>query len=336
MLFQSFSLKKWIKLIFIGIMAGTIASSGFSGFSGDKTEKEDRNPPGNLSRSLKENYQKWMSQNPSITPGVIFGVLLSILIITTGIVIVFMWLGCRFRFIWLNALIYDSTLIKEPFKVLRRQGDSIFKVSVVVMMIVLLMIGVAGLCVYWIVDNGGADRLIFLRVLMVFIGIFVCFLILGVWNFMVRCFVMPVMFIDQLTYLPAWNKFLEIYRKNSRDIGIFLLLSIGVGIVCAILQGLIFIAFLIATIFLGGIIFGAGYVIFYILLKSKIVFIGFAIGAGIPFVIAFVFLMFAILLPFAVFYHVLNLYYLGSLNAGYTPLELPFEKLDRPIKDSGL
>lgn len=350
-LFQPFILKKWLKLLFIAILAGAVSGGGWSGGTGSSSKKaeaslenaqvvlQDRQDQADPvmtpqrtqqpSEEFRAALKKMWREVSDFPPGTLVAVIALIVLFVTGLIVVMMWLGARFKFIWLHAVIHNDVAVKRPFREYRKEGDSIFKLSLVVGLMVLIFMGGLGL---WIVGSaawagifrqdiamtaGALTSLIMAVVVFLAAVVFV-----AIWNVFVEHFVVPIMMLDRQTYLPSWDKFSAIYKNQRGDLWVYLLVFFGLGIVCSILEGFVFIGVVLAGVFLGGIIYGIGYFIFMGLLKAKILFFGFAIGAGVPLGIVFVLVLMSIVLPCAVFFRVFSLYFLTSLNEGYAPLAL--------------
>lgn len=350
-LFQPFVLKKWLMLLFIALMAGAVSGGGLSGGSGSSSPKaeaaleniqegpegqqerpmESLAPKGERSPSkeIREVLKEIWKEASGYPPGTLVAMIALSVVLFTGLIVVMIWLNARFKFIWLNAVIHNETAVKKPFYEYRKEGDSIFKLSLVVGFMALVFFG---LFTAWIIGSaawagifkgnvaitaGAVTSLI--AAVVVFIAAIVVF---AVWNIFVEHFVIPIMMLDRQTYLPSWDKFSLIYKNQRGDFWVYLLVILGLGILCSILEGVVFLGVILAAALLGGLIYGIGYLIFALLLKAKILFIGFAIGAGIPLAIVFLVAVLSIVLPCAVFFRAFALYFLSSLNEGYSPLAI--------------
>jgi|CXWL01.1.fsa_nt_gi hypothetical protein len=352
-LFQPFLLKKWLRLLLIGVLAGVITGGGIGGGrSVDSSKKADAAPELNplkremtvdssstsesaetktdqRSSEFKAVIRQGISYLAAFPPNVLFGISFVLVFVFTGAMLFIMWLNSRFKFVWLHAIIQNDAAISNPFRQYRKEGNSFFKLEIVAGLVVLISLGLLGTWAYFGLASAGFFKHPVASVATAMVslaGAFVIFIagliLICVWAVFVDHFVVPIMAINKETYLPAWNKFSKIYENNKGDCWLYLFVLLGLGIVCSILEGIIFLIVLIVSAIVGAIIFGIGYLIFYILLKAKILFVGFAIGAGIPMVIVFILAALAIVLPFAVFFRSFSLYFLSSLNEGYSPLIL--------------
>lgn len=353
-LFQPFAFKKWLRLLFIAMLAGAISGGGLGG-SWDNDSDDDAEVSLETKNAVNQEVQagtpsageastekttkrkeswkvasaKVKSYLASFPPGFLLGFGLFILLLITGLILLFTWLSARFKFVWLHAIMHNDAAISVPFREYRKQGDSFFKVSLVAGLLFLVLIGAVVFWVYGTIvavgslKNGIANMATAGLSLTVAAVIFLAAVVaLCVWNIFVEHFVAPVMMLDKSTYLPSWGKFSGIYKKNRGDFWLYLLVILGIGIVCSIIEGILCMMLGLAGVLAAGVVGGIGYVVFAILLKAKILFIGFAVGAGIPLFIVFVLGIFSIFLPFAVFFRSFALYFFSSLNEGYVPLVL--------------
>lgn len=135
-------------------------------------------------------------------------------------------------------------------------------------------------------------------------------------------FVVTIMAIENCRFKTAWQKFVAIFKQNTGEFFLYILLLIGLGILCGIIAIFVAIACIVVILIVGAILFGLPYLLIGILLKANIIYIIFAVILGIPFLIAACLLLVSVGLPFAVFFRSLSLYFLSSLRCGYEPLSL--------------
>jgi hypothetical protein len=81
-----------------------------------------------------------------------------------------------------------------------------------------------------------------------------------------------------------------------------------------------------------GIVAGLLYLLTVTLFGAQALFYALAILIGLPFLTAAILILLALNLPFAVFFKNLSLYFLSSLECGYTPLPLESEESQGPEK----
>ncbi len=131
-------------------------------------------------------------------------------------------------------------------------------------------------------------------------------------------FVVTIMAIDNCPFKAAWQKFINIYKGNQKEFWFYLLVLMGLGIICGIIALVIILACLIPILLVGALLFGIPYLLF----KMGAIFIIIAIILGIPFIALTLALLMSINLPLAVFFRSFSLYFLSSIECEYNPLPL--------------
>jgi len=354
-LFNPFSIKKWLKLLFIACLAGAIGAGSVNSGSprGKKSKSVVKNHAdsgyntkalqkkyGNSDNSYQGQVEKKrdnirsdssktysFSRNSKLDYIVITTIFLIVLFV---IVLFIIWLGARFKFIWFNAIVNNVSFIKEPFGRYEAEGNSLFKFLIALFLVFLVFAGLIALWCYplgvsaGIFKSGAHPSFLdivraFAVPLLVFgIGI-ILFMVLGVF---IDNFVVTIMGIDHCSFRPAWGNFMNIVRQNRNDFLLYLLVIIGLGIAAGIIVLLIAVICFLAILIAGGLILGLLYLLIVVLMKAKMIYIIFAIIAGIPLLAAAIILFLSINLPFAVFFRSFSLYFLSSLDCSYYPLPL--------------
>lgn len=360
-LFKPFSLKKWLKLLFIAFLAGAITSGGSFG-GGNYSRSRDseaaiqdnsifthehdsslgqfdqlHNLDLNLNLEEKgrisyisEDEDGLSDKDKKALLGIGIFLLIPAVLLIILLIVLFSWLGARFRFVWFNAVVNDTDDIAGPFSDYGGEGNSLFKFYMVLIPAILVFFAIVALSVFLPlkgmgVFDGNFEGSIFkvLGVVMVPLFIFIGgIILLIILNVFIDHFIVTIMAMDRCSFVEGWRKFITILRKNLKDFILYFLLLIGLGIVTLMITAVIAILLILLALLLAVIIFGLPYFLLVSLLSAEIIFAIFAIIFGIPFMIAFIILIMSVGLPFAVFFRNLSLYFISSLEAGYTPLAL--------------
>lgn len=344
-LFKPFSFKKWLLLLFIAAMAGALGGNGSSGGGGNGGDSQEAEAvqeqsvidvyseeEGAPAEAFTYDSLTQTAQGNQAMPSKAALFILVPFLVALGLFLVlfFIWIGSRFKFIWFNSIVANDASIKEPFGRFKSEGNSLFRFFLLMFIAVFAFFGMLVLWGYFAGSSAGlfetgADWSFakgfqaFALPLLVFIGGIV---LLVVINVCVEHFVVTIMGIDRSCFLTAWRKFASIAKENLGDLFVYLLMLIGLGIGCGIIGLFIVLFSLIALVIVGGLVFGLSYALLVALLKAKIIYYVFCVIVGIPFAIAALLLLISIQLPFAVFFRCFSLYYLSALNCGYTPLAL--------------
>lgn len=346
-LFNNFSFKKWVLLLFIAFMAGALGS-GNPGSRGDDDSEKPAAPhqtkinyaietkvldtaapyyvsdDGVYQRDLfaqQDQYGNFINTPyvSDINPKLIltFIKMLGIVFIIP-FVILFLWLNSRFKFIWFKAIVDNDASIKEPFKQYKAEGNSLFKFYLV--FILSLIIFITGLAIGApLIFNPQEGWLNFILIILLILTVTALLIILGIY---LDNFVITIMAMDHCKISGGWKKFTDIFRQNRKELALYILVLLGLNIVSVIISFLIMLICVIILVLIGLLIFGLPYLIIVSLLKSELIFIIFAVIAGIPFALLILFIFLGISLLSAVFFRSFSLYFLSSLNCGYSPLQI--------------
>lgn len=348
-LFRPFSLKKWLCLLLIGYLAGVIGGGGNFNMPSDRDTEE--------AEAVEQDYILDSYEEPTIEgeqdeqlldgwtvgktcplrdgsfpfgAGVAIGAIGIIGFLVLVLVVFFTWLSSRFKFIWFNSIVSNDASIKEPFQRYKKEGNSLFKFFLVLGFLTLVFFG---LLIFWVYSNGvsagvfeeGVElslsqilNIFALPVLMLIIGI----IALGLLNVLIEHFVITIMALDSCPFRVALKKTLNIVSNNKKDTFLYYLVLLGLGVVIVILSALIALACIILVLIIAGLLLGLPYLLIVTLFNAKILYIIFAVIIGVPLFIVAMLLLMSVGLPFAVFFRAFSLYFLSSLECGYTPLPL--------------
>lgn len=337
-LFKPFSLKKWLFLLLIAVLAGNIGG-GNGGGGGRRpkkaeavqqqstTDRFDTELIGEDYLTSDSTYSNQIENGRSTLASVAIGIGV---LFTLAIVVLFTWIGARFKFIWFNAIVNNDASIKEPFSQYKTEGGSLFRFLLILLLMVLGFFGLLALWAYFsgvsagVFVNGAtpsfgeAFKTFALPVLAFVIG----FIFLIILNVCIDHFVVTIMAMEHCLFKSAWGRFINIARENRRDFLLYFLVLIGLRIVAGIITFLIALVCLLVILIVGALLLGVPYLLIGLLLKAKLLYIIFAIIVGVPLLAAVILLFMGIGLPFSVFFRNFSLYFLSSLDCGYAPLPL--------------
>ena len=231
--FKPFNMGKWFVMGFCAFLA-TLGEGG-GVLNNVQNLGRGGGGPGRLGGVAPVDVWAWISANMSwLLPVAIAG-----LIFLIGLWIEIIFLKARGTFMLLDNVVEDRAAVKEPWRKYREQGWSYFK-----FMLVMLGLGFAT----WILA-GGVGALIALPNIRArefgtpaIIGMVVGALLLiglaiplAIVSALVRNFVVPIMFLRETTFRPAWREARDnVFRGNVGPIVIFFLLKIPLGMGAAI------------------------------------------------------------------------------------------------------
>ena len=338
-LFCPFSLKKWRYLILISLLAGAL-TGGFNGsglrnsgpkkevlsssasgsaqvrpsaaqssVAGSKSSQRVADPKNVTSDFLKKTWKWW--------------VLGSVLLFALMYLISWYLLPCKF--VWFDSIVKNDSSFWEPYRRYRKEGNRLFVLSIYMTFVFLAILAVCGIVFFLLAQSQGVfnqgfqwslargARVLAAPVLLLVISM--VFLI--IFSVMWEDFVIPIMAVDSCGLGKAWGAFLEVYKENKKDFWLYLLVKMGLGILCGILALLANVLVLLVFLVAGALLFGVSYLIFAVLLKAKIVFFILAILMALPFLFVLIYSLLATGLPFAVFFRSLSLYFFSGFKTRY-------------------
>lgn len=351
-LFQPFHLKKWLLLLFIACMSGSLFSGGshYSWNAGDRTSKAHAANTGIVTQeepAVQGSSQGVQQFFQGINKGLetklfslsrkdswlrLMVVVLALLLF--GLIFLFTWLGARFRLIWYDAIVKNDASVREPFRRLKKQGNSLFKFYLFMGVVFIVIVASFFFWIFFTVGNirggwGHASQWPFMTwvhlLAPVLLSGLALLLFMSIISVFIHEFVIPIMVMEDTTFIPAWRKFLEIYRAQTGHFWLYLIVAFALGILVYLIAFVVAIAVTLTLLVVGGIAFGLLYFVFVFLLKTNLLFTVLLFILGVPAGIVSILIFLSVGLPFAVFFRSFSLYFLGNLPCGYVPLPLKEE-----------
>jgi hypothetical protein len=168
-LFQPFNLTKWLVIGFAAFLASISGGfhSSFNPFS-RWSGREDRKA---IAESLRDFGSVGQMEWWVIALIVIGGVMI------LALVLVFMWLGVRGRFIFTDCIVCNRGAIIAPWKEFRTQGNSFFLFSLLVALSIFVVVVLVALALFFpfvLRGSGGQTGLGFWIALWLFVFILLC------------------------------------------------------------------------------------------------------------------------------------------------------------------
>ena len=227
-LFRPFDVAKWLTIAFAAFIGGS-----WGGGSGG----------GNFSRLGRLGNGDWKYSatrhgdfNWNAAPWIIAAIIGFALVIML-LVVVWMWVSSRGRFIFTDCLVKNRGAIGEPWREFRREGNSYFLFSLVIACIVFLIIAIAAvflwLCFFGMHDNdSGPGNVIIVIGLVVIVLIWLAF---SLFFGLVSTFMIPVMYRRRCLAREAFVDVAKLIVSNPGPFILFVLFSIALAIGVAII-----------------------------------------------------------------------------------------------------
>ena len=348
-LFRTFSLKKWIALTFIALMAGYLSFNMNINIPGDKTnnnaiescpsagiifqpsgfaeaEESAEVMPAFLEREPLES-QSSVNESKGTFNDTAGYIAVSILgVIFLFILAIFTWLSSRFRFIFIEDIVKNDGSIKLPWANNKFIGNQLFLFYLPYGFIYLGFLGLIIFRGYVSLNalgvfNQNADVNFFKAAgsVMPHIALFVLHLLAaGLIYFFVENFVTPIMYKKKQAFMSSWSEASALLKKNVGNFTAFFFINFGLGIAGAMATGLIILFFVIIVVLLGALLFMLAMGILSLLPLGLKVAVGFIFGIiAIAAIICAYFIANTLLLPIPVFFRTFSLKFLASLDERY-------------------
>lgn len=327
-LFRPFSLKKWIFLCIIAILAAEISGCNLNLNINIPAEKpkEEMVQAGVISPSPSPSSEEQGSPNPlpvgerSISMWLILAIIAGI-IIGLALLILFMWIYSRFSFIFLNSIVKNDASIKGPFRENKSIGNSFFKWNIALFCIfvgvVILIALLAGGTIYLFRNVSILWKILLIIIPWALIALAII-IIFSILNLIVRDLVLPVMFKNREGIINGWREIIPVIKREKLNLIKYILIKLGLRILTAILAGFFAMAVMFALLIqfgvIGGVLYSASFLLpeflrlgYYVLL----------ILLGVICLIGIIILVNLALLPVPVYFRSFSLKFLAGLDQRY-------------------
>jgi|GEM_PF-1773344 len=349
-LFRPFEPRKYLKFALIYLLSGGMQGGprgGYNNYIPDIPKKNEHSGMENVLTSAAENclaraeslirtrgsgdylqdflafVHNWKNRLDSIFHSNDTGLLaLTVVLIMGAVVLAFglIYVSSVFQFIFLDSIVSNRISITEHWKKHKGLGFSymMWMLVVIGIMLAVLIACFLPLCLNTPSVGGissGALVGSFCIVLVVACTLIILLSIIAAFTINLA---VPVMFIRNISILPAWSEVLKLVRGNIGEFLLYCAVQVGIAVAVCIVALLVTFIVMLAT----AVLFGIPALIVYLIIKSAAVAASGAIIAlaGIWFSLAVVFIISlatAAMLPAGVFLKSYNLCFLGMLNQDY-------------------
>lgn len=209
-LFQPFDLAKWLTIGFAAFLAGLADGTRFNpGFNIPNLSGRAESQDVNL-EAVRSHIDAWL----------VGGVIGIVVVFALAMMVLFMWLGARGRFMLLDCIVHNRGAVAEPWREYRREANSIFLWSLMVSVASLVLVGLSSLPIalpYFTrgeFGDFGVPTVIYIITMVTF------FVLAGAALAVIAWFVVPVMY-QQRCNAPA--AFMSVVRLILGDPAPFIL-----------------------------------------------------------------------------------------------------------------
>ena len=236
LLFQPFDLGKWFVIGF----CAWLAHLGEQGFGGSFNFGSHQGQGRNFQDHFEQARDYVLSNLHWIVP-LAAGVLMVCVILG----LVFLWLNCRGKFMFLHCVALNKAEVSVPWHKFAREGNSLFWFRVILGLIgfvlILPLLALAGLAVFTMVAHHGPRvGAIFGLIAVMLMLIAVCIL-LGLIGKLTTDFVVPIMFLRGRNCRAGWVELLSLLSANVGGFVLYVLFQIVLGLAIGMLVLLVVI-----------------------------------------------------------------------------------------------
>lgn len=198
-LFRPFEIGKWFLLGFCAWLA-TLGEGGGSGFGSQWKSGGRGGGPGSVRSMLG-----WIEANTAL----VVALVIAGLIVVVGLSALVLWLQSRGQFMFLDGVVHNRGVVVEPWRALRRLGNSLFGFSFVLTIFGLLsFVLILAICVVvaWsdIQANTFGNRAVAGTIAGVVL-LATAGLTFGVITLLLHDFVVPAMYLRDVDVMSAWT-----------------------------------------------------------------------------------------------------------------------------------
>jgi hypothetical protein len=210
MLFKPFDFQKWLV---IGLCAW-LANIGSSGFSFNFPTSKDYS-------SITEVKYYFMQNMFWLIPLLVFCTALF-----TALYVIFLYLRCRGRFMFIHCIAKNIAQVSEPWKNYSGHANKLFIFSIIVGLIFFFAVMALTVPVLFLTFAKFFKAQLFIvfigAAILMFIVVFIFMLVFKI----TEDFVVPIMYLRTSSCVGAWKEFINLLKLNKLNIFIYLLFQI--------------------------------------------------------------------------------------------------------------
>lgn len=240
------------------------------------------------------------------------------LILTLAIIgllfgLAFMFLKSVFQFCFLDSVTKKKVMVFGYFSRNLEKGFSLFLLNLVVGIISLAVIGVIAypFIKVFLLGNGNFSQLLNFLPLII-IGVLAILVMIAV-GLLISIFTIYYMFINKKRAWYSFKKVFSLFRKEWKEMIVFLLLNFVLGILVGIIMFVIFLAVAFTAVLIAGFFFLMGFILYKIASVLLVFLIVMAVLLGIVLLIILIAALLMASVPFATFFAYYRLDFMKNL-----------------------
>ena len=236
-LFQPFDLSRWFAVGFTSFLAGLTDYHG-TGAGDSKTRGHTRWDIEGII-DFPDFAWEWLMDNifwfVLIAIGVIFLLILGLLLT---------WLSSRGKFMFLDNVIHNRSLVSKPWHQFRKVGNSLFAwrliFGIVCFAVIIIFLIFCFMTLLPIFTGYGPGPAKIVSVVMLSLVFFVLLIIISYIDLFLRSFIIPIMYKKEIRVVQAWAVFLPVFTRHMMHFILYGLLTFLLNIlifICIVMFG---------------------------------------------------------------------------------------------------
>ena len=217
-LFQPFDLAKWMTIGFAAFLAGLADGTRF-------------NPAFNLpdlsGRAESQNVELEAVRS-QIDAWMVGGIIAIVVVVALAVMVLFMWLGSRGRFMFVDCIVHNRGAIEHPWREYRREGNSLFFWSLMISGIFLVLVALCALPIALPYLTGGEIGEFGAVTIIYIIAVVVFFVLVGGAIALITWFMVPVMYRQRCKALTAFMTVIRLILREPAPFILYVLFGIVV------------------------------------------------------------------------------------------------------------
>jgi MFS family permease len=236
-LFKPFDIGKWFAVGFTAFLAHFMDYGSGGGNFGNKGGDYGQFSLHDFF-NLPEVIGNWMIDHPGWVSAII---LISIVVLI--IMVVLTWIGARGKFMFLDNVVHDRKLVKQPWREYKTQGDSLFLWRLGYLAVLFVIFGFYIWICYSTLqemyfDYVPDETLITYAVFMI-LGLLLLIIIAAYISLFVNHFIVPIMYKKGHKAMVAWGHFMALFSKSKGSFLLYGLLVLFL-MICVFILAMIF------------------------------------------------------------------------------------------------
>jgi hypothetical protein len=214
-LFQPFDLTKWLTIGFAAFLAGLADGTrlGFGGGWGGPDFK---------GKSFSTDTTGLAEQFAS---PLFIALMVAISIVVLVVLLLFMWLGARGRFMFIDCVVRNRGAIEEPWREYRREGNSLFLLMLVAGVIGFLLFALLALPLLIPFFQGGGFSFRLWQIVYLLTAVPVLIVVSVIWM-LVAWFIAPVMYRQRCSAVAALRQVVNLIGEYPVAFILYLLFAV--------------------------------------------------------------------------------------------------------------